>query len=456
MGRHTTRATRLLITCGLAAMVSGCAQIDKMARHLGLKESPPDSQEISRFATLPTQPQLVARDRPAPEAFEMTARAIWDGEPTFGKIWIAVPGVEQPERVLIRNDATGQMVRGGMLVASSKVTGPIRLSSGAAMALGIEKNSPANITVTALRREAAEPREVAQPVQIAQIPELDLRIFEDPLPAMEVSEAPREMAITPPTLFPATTGEERYVEVAQSYTADNAVQVQNELARANIQAEIQEDFVGGQAYYRVFAPEGGRPDLLYDTLADVELASGYEGSDDGTVIAEMPPAPEPLTSEETWVEFAAYPSFNEAQAMKQRLSRRDIPTEICSGRQGLLEVHRVFAGPAGDGAVDLEDMAFCAGVAAADAARPKPKIRAVMSSPIVSVKPVQGAAEVTGPVRIKVGESTGGLKIDIPNKFSEVHRIEVAGITVTVPAVASPELVARIRAALARIEATPP
>lgn len=458
MARHSVRAVRLLLSCGVAALVSGCAQIETMKRHMGVTVggASPEQAHLSDIA-VPAKSRPLTHDRQAPGAFQMTGDAVWDGRPSFGKIWVAVPDAVQPERVVIRNDSTGTSVRGGMFVAPTPDDGPIRLSSGAAAALGIESDQSVSLTITALRKEAPNTDAgAAQTVQLAQISEID-PIDEAVLPLMVVTETPREIATTPPALYPVVSLDDDYIEVAQSFAADNAVQVQSELAMADITAEIQEDFVDGQAYYRVFALKEAEPDRLYGTLADIELTTGYEGSDDGTVIADLPKAaPEPVQNDtpETWVEFAAYPSVNEALAMAQRLSRRDIPAEICSGKQGLLEVHRVFAGPAGDASLDLENTSFCAGVAAADAARPAPQIRAVMSSPVVTPQTAAGNAtpKVTGPVRIKVGEATGDLNIQIPDKFSQPHMVDVAGFTVTVPAFAPPELVDRIRAALSRID----
>ena len=58
--------------------------------------------------------------------------------------------------------------------------------------------------------------------------------------------------------------------------------------------------------------------------------------------------------------------------------------------------------------------------------------------------------EISGPVRIKVGESTGDLRIVRPERISPPHRILVDGVAVMVPAATPPDLLDEIRAALSQ------
>ena len=429
--------------------------MERFADHIGLTRTEAEpAAAASRSVLMPARRPPLGRDVEAPEAFQITAPAVWDGRPSFGQIWIAVPDAIQPERVVIRNETTGATVRGGMFAARpDNPDAPIKLSSAAAAALGIEMGSPITLTVTAIRKQAPDAQPAQPDMMIASRPA-------DPVPdiavtsivPVEVTEAPRPIATTPPALYPAPSTDDGYVEVAQAYTADGAVRVQAQLAAASIPAEIQEDFVDGQAYYRVFARREDETERLYIALSEIEFTSEAEGSDDGTVIAEIPDMSthaEPEGTGVVWVEFGAYPSMNEAKAVAQRLSRRDIPSEICSGRQGLLKIHRVFAGPAGEGDASVESASFCAGVAAAEAARPAPEVRAAMAPALLAAP--ASATEPSGPVRIKVGEATGSLRLTVPEKFSPPHEISVEGVTVSVPAVAPPELLDRIRAALGNL-----
>ncbi len=105
------------------------------------------------------------REVEAPEVFQATDSALWDGRPSLGGIWVAAPDATNPERVLIFNPATGKSVTGALFRRERENPGPrLQLSSDAAEALGILAGQPTEIRVTALRKveEKAEP-EVTPP-----------------------------------------------------------------------------------------------------------------------------------------------------------------------------------------------------------------------------------------------------------------------------------------------------
>jgi hypothetical protein len=95
-------------------------------------------------------------DVEAPEVFQATDSALWDGRPSLGGIWVAAPDVTNPERVLMFNPATGKSITGALFKRERDNPGPrLQLSSDAAEALGILAGQPTEIKVTALRKEAA-------------------------------------------------------------------------------------------------------------------------------------------------------------------------------------------------------------------------------------------------------------------------------------------------------------
>lgn len=102
-----------------------------------------------------------AQDVEAPEVFQTTDSALWDGRPSLGGIWVAAPEVTNPERALMFNPATGKSVTGALFRRERDNPGPrLQLSSDAAEALGILAGQPTEIKVTALRKqEVAEPAE---------------------------------------------------------------------------------------------------------------------------------------------------------------------------------------------------------------------------------------------------------------------------------------------------------
>ena len=93
----------------------------------------------------------------APEVFQTTDSALWDGRPSLGGIWVASAQAVDPERVVMFNPATGKSVTGALFRRERDNPGPaLQLSSDAAEALGLLAGQPAEIRVTALRKVEAE------------------------------------------------------------------------------------------------------------------------------------------------------------------------------------------------------------------------------------------------------------------------------------------------------------
>jgi len=102
-----------------------------------------------------TSTRLVDRDVEAPEVFQTRDKALWDGRPSLGGVWVASPDAKDPERVIIRNTANGKFVIGALFRREIENPGPkLQISSDAAAALGILAGAPADVSVTALRRAA--------------------------------------------------------------------------------------------------------------------------------------------------------------------------------------------------------------------------------------------------------------------------------------------------------------
>ncbi len=103
-----------------------------------------------------TSVKLVDHDVEAPNVFQTTDKALWDGRPSLGGVWVATPDAKDPERVIIRNPGNGKFVIGALFRREADNPGPkLQISSDAADALGMLAGEPATINVTALRREEA-------------------------------------------------------------------------------------------------------------------------------------------------------------------------------------------------------------------------------------------------------------------------------------------------------------
>ena len=135
--RHV--APYLILSAALALMV-GCEG--------GAGDASGATPAVSRAADAP------GRDVEAPEVFQTTDQGLWDGRPSLGGVWVAHPEVDEPERVVIRNEANDRFVIGALFRRERENPGPaIQVSSDAAEALGILAGAPAPLNVTALRRD---------------------------------------------------------------------------------------------------------------------------------------------------------------------------------------------------------------------------------------------------------------------------------------------------------------
>ena len=149
----------------------------------------------SSAVTPATSVRLVDHDVEAPQDFQVTDKALWDGRPSLGGVWVAATSVKDPMRVIMRNPANGKFVIGALFRREADNPGPkLQISSDAADALGLVAGEPATLNVTALRRQEA-------PVQTpdAGKPLLDTS---ETLPGADIAPA-ADAAITATTLAPS-------------------------------------------------------------------------------------------------------------------------------------------------------------------------------------------------------------------------------------------------------------
>lgn len=131
------------------------------------------------------------RDVERPDIFEMSARALWDGRPSLGGVWVAHPDVRDPERVLIRNTENGEAIVGALFRRERLNPGPpFQISSDAADALGVLAGAPLELYVVALRRQEIEV--IVPAVENPVIASLDapVNVESAPLEPAPVAEAP--------------------------------------------------------------------------------------------------------------------------------------------------------------------------------------------------------------------------------------------------------------------------
>ena len=149
MERATFRAL-VLATVAAGALVGCVKAVD------GTTEPAPAGTETAAVTRGETSVRLVDRDVEAPQVFQVSDSALWDGRPSLGGVWVASPDAVDPERVILRNPSNGKFVIGALFRRERLNPGPaLQISSDAAAALGILAGQPTEMNVTALRREDA-------------------------------------------------------------------------------------------------------------------------------------------------------------------------------------------------------------------------------------------------------------------------------------------------------------
>lgn len=148
---HPTRQQRWMIwpvACCAALLLAGC-------------ESDKQANGSSGLGLSATQSARAGQDVERPDIFAVTDRGLWDGRPSLGGVWVAHPDVRAPERVIIRNQQTGESIIGALFRRERDNPGPsLQVSSDAAEALAMLAGAPTELSVTALRRVETAPEPV--------------------------------------------------------------------------------------------------------------------------------------------------------------------------------------------------------------------------------------------------------------------------------------------------------
>ncbi|UWQ48779.1 SPOR domain-containing protein [Leisingera caerulea] len=220
--------------------------------------------------------KLVERDVEAPDVFQVTEAGLWDGRPSIGGVWVAHPDTKDPERVIIRNNANGQFVIGALFRREREIPGPrLQVSSDAAAALGMLAGAPAELNVTALRREEVtpEPQPDEQSGDGAALPEA-ADVNEAALAGSEITEsaldpiagaaaaidasAPAQAA--PATAEPAAAPAPKpqksalkkpFIQIGIFSVEANAKRTANMMRSAGMVPVVREQSSSGKAFWRV-------------------------------------------------------------------------------------------------------------------------------------------------------------------------------------------------------------
>lgn len=262
--------------------------------------------------------QFIEKDVEAPEVFSETDKALWDGRPSLGGVWVAHTDVNDPERVVIRNAANGRKVIGALFRRERDSAGPaLQLSSDAAEALGVVAGVPVELSVVAMRKKKipiGQP-EPTEPVKAADAPEDVVASSLEPqrapddgltpapaapkpaaskpvaTPAASTSAAaatrpmikplprpnkPLRTAAAPkpapaaPASKPASPGSKRYIQMGFFSVQSNAEKTLSRLQSQGIQGKIIASESNGTKFWRVLAGPTSTSDGAESILARVK------------------------------------------------------------------------------------------------------------------------------------------------------------------------------------------
>ncbi|NEX45301.1 SPOR domain-containing protein [Pseudotabrizicola algicola] len=238
-----------------------------------------DAAEGGQTRAASTSTRLVDRDVEAPEVFQTRDKALWDGRPSLGGVWVASPDAKDPERVIIRNIANGKFVIGALFRREIENPGPkLQISSDAAAALGILAGAPADVSVIALRREEeAVAPDATKPIldssETVQTQSLDPvagaaaaldRVDAKPVsptpvaPVVSSGAAPASPAAAsasaapkPAAPAPAATDTGRTIQVGIFSVEANATRAVETLKRGGVAASVRREESQGKALWSV-------------------------------------------------------------------------------------------------------------------------------------------------------------------------------------------------------------
>ena len=299
--------------------------------------------------------QLVDRDVEAPEVFQTTEAALWDGRPSLGGVWVAAEGVNQPERVIMRNQANGEEVVGALFRRERLNPGPpLQLSSDAAEALGVLAGSPVSLEVVALRRQP-EP----EPVVVDTPPEPVVAEAEAATSEPEVAEAaaPEAVPAGPPTTpvqvlqvsaralaFKRAAEAEAAAEAAAAQAAADAAAA--EAAASAAPPEVAETPLDAAQPQAAAEPRRrglgglfGRRPARVD--APAPLPQPAEAAPDAAASSRAAPVPGGA-----YVQVATFAQERNARTAADALAAGGIPPSVQPREAGGRRVWRVVVGPA--------------------------------------------------------------------------------------------------------------
>lgn len=272
--RKRRTLTRALLMLTSAAFLAACEEGQGGNIFQKKPQTSADGTPIPQTST-----KIVERDIEAPDAFQVTASGLWDGRPSLGGVWVAHSDVTSPERVIIRNASNGKFVIGALFKRERSTPGPdIQVSSDAAEALGLLAGSPAELNVTALRREEvaapaptqAETLEAPEAIQAAPLdPIADAAATLDAIAPVATKAAP---APKPTSQSAASSLSKPLIQIGIFSVKSNAERTVSMLGSQGLVATVKQGETSGKAFWRVVVGPASTSSERKGLLAKVKTA----------------------------------------------------------------------------------------------------------------------------------------------------------------------------------------
>lgn len=237
--------------------------------------------------------RTVEREVEAPEIFQATDTGLWDGRPSLGGVWVAHPDVKDPERVIINNETNGKFVIGVIYRPERQQPGPkFQVSSDAAEALDMLAGQPAELKVTALKREEvtvggpADSGEDAPTGALASAPAVSATTLDDPIAAaaaaLDAAEGPA--AVSAPAApaaapsAPASSLDKPFIQIGIFSVQGNANNTAEALRRAGMVPTIKPGTMNNKNFWRVIvgpATSSAERSTLLSKIKELGFTDAY-------------------------------------------------------------------------------------------------------------------------------------------------------------------------------------
>jgi cell division septation protein DedD len=278
--------SKLVLTLVASIGLMGC---QPGSNPFAAKDKPADEASTDATAAPATSVRLVDRDVEAPEVFQVTDEALWDGRPSLGGVWVASPDAVNPERVILRNPGNGKFVIGALFRRERDNPGPkLQISSDAASALGLLAGQPGTLNVTALRREeapAVEPdasKPILDAAETVETTSLDAvavagAALDEVDGAAPVAAAPAETPAPAAQAAPAATasGTQHTIQIGIFSVEANAQRAADALKKADIATDIRPGTTQGKAFWSVVAKGSGDKAALLAKVKGLGFTDAY-------------------------------------------------------------------------------------------------------------------------------------------------------------------------------------